>query len=238
MRKALLGLCVLAVAFWSCSNGEERTAGRPPVHERNAPQRPPAAARQDDSFLRVASLTLSPEAPSISDDIKAEAVLAGAPEGNIEFHYQWFVNGHEVEQADGDTLGKSSLKKGAWVFCQVKAVDGQRESPALRSDLVRVRNSPPLLDLPPVGTFSIPGEFQYQAAARDADGDEMAFTLVSPTDQGIAVDPKSGRLSWNLTEEAVKALGEKVVITIAVSDGEDKAEGTIALSFTSTTQQK
>jgi hypothetical protein len=235
MRNAFLGFFMLIFFFSSCSKGKENSAPQIPNQEKNVPLRTPAAASQGGSALRIASLTLAPEAPSVLDDVTAVPVLANPGSENIEFQFQWFINGQEIEQAEGDTLQKSSLKKGAWIFCQARVVDGRQESPYRRSDIIRVRNSLPLLNLAPMAAFEVPGDIQYQAAASDPDGDDLTFEVLSPLEQGIALDAKTGVLSWHLTEEMVKNLGESIEIKIAVSDGEgEKVTGTITLQFTST----
>ena len=57
----------------------------------------------------------------------------------------------------GDKLEKAHFKKGAWIYCRVKAVYGSDESDWLKSDIVRVHNSLPAFKLEPVEKFSIPG---------------------------------------------------------------------------------
>jgi hypothetical protein len=150
---------------------------------------------------------------------------------------QWFVNGRELDDVSLEKLEKIRIRKGDWVYCRVQATFEQADSDWTQSDTIRVLNTLPELRLGPVGEVKVPGDFQYQAAAGDADNDELTFALVSPADQGIVLDAKSGLLTWKLTAETVKALGEKVEIKLAVSDGEGKAEGTITLNFTGTTRK-
>ncbi|MBE0664468.1 MAG: hypothetical protein IH584_01500, partial [Candidatus Aminicenantes bacterium] len=131
------------------------------------------------------------------------------------------------------TLAHTYFRKGAWLYCRVKAVYGNEESASLKSDVIRVHNSLPVFNLAPVGGFSVPGDFQYQAAASDADGDELTFEVLAPLEQGIAIDPQSGILTWKIDAETVKRLGERIEIKLAVSDGEgEKTSGTITLNLT------
>jgi len=237
MRKAFVVLFMAMIALSFCSKkGEEKTPlAERRFHEANEPR--PAPARSEDAPLWITAVRLSPEAPTVLDDITAAAELDDPALENVNFQYEWYANGHELADVWGDKVEKGKLKRGSWVYCRMKAVLEDAESEWARSDLIQVLNTPPTLQLGPVGEISVPGEFQYRAAASDPDEDDLTFELPSPPDPGIAIDPKSGLLTWSLTEETVKRLGEKVEIKIVVGDGEAKAEGSITLQFTSATRR-
>ncbi len=232
MKNAFLGVLMLILAFLSCSKGKANSAQQILDQEKNAPLRAPIVSSKGDASLRIISLTLTPEAPSVLDDVTAVPVLASPGRENVEFQYQWFINGHEVEQANGDTMQKSSLKKGAWLFCQARVVAGRQDSPFHRSDIIRVRNSLPILNLAPMAAFEVPGNIQYKVAASDPDGDMLFYELVSPLDQNIILDPTTGLLTWKLDVDAVEKLGESIDIQFAVKDDEgEKTFGSITLRF-------
>jgi hypothetical protein len=183
--------------------------------------------------LRIKSVSLFPENPTALDDVTAVPVLADSEMEKVGFQFQWYVNGQENQAEDGETLAHTYFRKGAWLYCLVKAVYGNEESASLKSDVIRVHNSLPVFNLAPVGGFSVPGDFQYQAAASDVDGDELTFEVLAPLEQGIAIDPQSGILTWKIDAETVKRLGERIEIKLAVSDGEgEKTSGTITLNLT------
>ncbi len=236
MKKAIIVLFMAILALSFCSQGKESPQPQIPVHEKNEPAPPSRAAEADAaSPLRIVSLALSPETPTVSDDIVASAELSDPGLKNVTLRYKWFVNGQEVPAADGEKLDKSNFRKGAWIHCQARAESEAGAGEWFKSAEIRVLNSLPAMQIGPIASFAIPGEFQYQAAASDPDDDELTFELLSPLDQGIALDAKTGALSWNLDNDAVKRLGESVEIKLAVSDGEgEKVEGTITLHFTTT----
>ncbi len=237
MRKAFVVLFMAMIALSFCSKkGEEKTPlAERRFHEANEPR--PAPARSEDAPLWITAVRLSPEAPTVLDDITAVAELDDPALENVSFQYEWYANGQELDDVWGDKIEKGKLKRGSWVYCRMKAVLEDAESEWARSDLIQVLNTPPALQLGPLGEIQVPGDFQYRAAASDPDEDDLTFELPSPPDPGIAIDPKSGLITWALSEEVVKRLGEKVEIKIAVSDGEAKAEGTITLQFASTTKK-
>lgn len=240
MKKAYVILFAAVLALSFCSQGKKKET--PSLAERNfqqanEPEASRAAKEEGPAPLKIKAVTLSPETPTIADDIIVAVEMDDPATEGAGLRYQWFVNNRELDDGTLEKLDKSRIRKGDWLYCRVQATFAQADSDWTQSDTIRVLNTLPDLKLGPVGQVRVPGELQYQVAASDADNDNLTFTLVSPADQGIVLDPKSGLLTWKLTEAAVKALGEKAEIKIAVSDGEGKAEGTISLNFTSTTKK-
>lgn len=238
MKKAFVVLFMAVIALSFCSKKvEDKKAplAERSFHEANEPRPAPAAGAE--SPLWITAVRLSPEAPTVLDDITAAAELSDPALENVSFQYEWHADGRELADVWGDKVEKGKLKRGSWVYCRMKAVRENAESEWAKSDLIQVLNTPPTLQLGPVGEISVPGDFRYRAAAGDPDGDNLTFELPSPPDPGIAIDAKSGLLTWSLTEEIVKRLGGKAEIKIVVNDGEAKAEGTITLQFISATKK-
>lgn len=234
-RHAFIVLFLFVLLLTFCAKGREEPAPRTPVHEKNEAAPVPATGTDSQKLLRIRSVEFSPAAPTVLDDVTAVVRLFEAEADDVAFTFQWFVDGREIVDAGADRLDRALFKKGSWIHCRVQAVSGSRQSEWFKSDLLRVVNSLPTLRLEPLGDFDVPGDIQYQAAASDADGDSLTFEVLSPLEQGIAMDPGTGALSWHLTEELVKKLGESIEIKIAVSDGEgEKVTGTITLQLIST----
>ncbi len=186
-----------------------------------------------ESLLRLTDIRLTPAPLTAAVDLAAEPIpLAPLPEG-VTFEFRWFVDGKTVEEASGPLLERSAYKKKQWVFCEARVVDGDRTGPWLHSKYVRVVNLPPQLESSPLEDFSIPGDLSYQVSASDLDGDTLSYELISPLDQGIILDPKTGLLTWKLEAATVKELGETIEIQIAVKDDEGKrTTGSITIRLT------
>jgi hypothetical protein len=228
-------ISLLALNF--CGKSGEKPASQLPGHEKNEPMA--TVKKAAAAPLLIHAVAFSPAAPTVLDDVVAMPELVAAEAADISFNYQWFVNGQEIVDVREDRLGMARLKKGMWIYCRVQAVSGSNQSAWFKSDIVRVLNTLPTLELPPLKKFSVPGEFHYQPMASDPDADELTFEVLAPLDQGITIDPRTGALSWPLKVETVKSLGESIEIKIAVSDGEgEKVTGTITLNLTSTRQTK
>lgn len=184
-------------------------------------------------FLRLSSVNLSPENPTAATDMSAKAVLVDPAPARVDFQYRWFVNGRQVMEAVGADLPCANFRKKQWVHCLAKAYTEEKASDWLMSKRLRIANTPPQLAASPAGTFAVPGELSFQIAARDPDGDPLAYEVLAPLDQGIVVDAKTGLLTWKIDAETVKRLGGKIEIKLAVSDGDGgKTSGTITLNLT------
>lgn len=224
--------CVI-LALISCGNPAkpEKTGPAAAPPEDKTPAAVHAVGPVD--FLRLSAVLLSPPAPTAVTDLSAEAVVVPPVPAEIDFQYQWIVNDKLVEEAAASTLACANFKKKQWVYCQVKAMAGEKESDWLQSKHVLIANSPPRLAASPAGNFTVPGQFTFQISASDPDQDPLAFELLSPLDQGIVLDPRTGVLTWKIDAETVDRLGKKIEIKFAVSDNNDgKTSGTITLDLT------
>ena len=67
----------------------------------------------------------------------------------------------------------------------------------------------------------------------------MTFELLSPLDQNIELDGKTGLLKWNIAAETVNRLGRKIEIKFAVSDNDDgKTSGSLTLDLAGQSEEK
>jgi hypothetical protein len=190
-------------------------------------------------FLRLSAVRLSPANLFANVDLSAEAlVIPPVPEG-IEFEYRWFVSNQEVAAATGPTLKSGNFRKHQWVFCQARATAGGKVGGWLKSNWVRVANSPPQVEAVALENFPVPGQFRYQITASDVDNDELTYELIAPLNAGIELDKKSGLLTWNLDDKIIEKLGETIVISLSVSDNDAKpTTGSLTLRFQKKTEVK
>jgi hypothetical protein len=234
MRTSLLLLAAwLSITVWTaCSGGtasDTPAVKAAPAREPQPVAKAPAAVA---STLQIGTVQLLPPNPTVSDDLSVVAQVRGAPEGAaVELHYRWFVNKQQLEDAGGDTLSRSFLAKRKWVSCDVQAEAAGQITPWVSSQLVRIANSPPVIQEAPSDESAMPGRFSYQITASDADGDTLTYELISPLDAGITIDAATGLITWDVTEEIVKRLGQNVTVRFLVSD-DDGGRVTADLNIT------
>lgn len=144
----------------------------------------------------IAKVELDPLAPSSLDFIQAQPVLKYPDMMFVKYSYQWYVNGDAVRDGKTNVLDRQYFKKGDAVYCRIKAVRGKIEAEPIDSDEINIGNSPPILNLLPVPSFDVPGEFRYTINAEDHDGDPLSYRLLAPLDRGVVIDRQTGLIKW------------------------------------------
>jgi hypothetical protein len=191
-----------------------------------------ASAQGHADFLRLSVVRISPADLFANVDLNAEAVVVPPVPEVIDFEYRWFVTNQEVADATGPILPSGNFRKHQWVFCEARATTGKKVSDWLKSDFVRIANSPPQVESVSVENFTVPGQFRYQIKASDIDNDELTYELLAPLDAGIELDKKSGLLTWNLDNEIIKKLGNTTAISLSISDNDGASvSGSLTLHF-------
>ncbi len=182
-------------------------------------------------------------------DLHADVHLS-IPSDNIDLRFQWIVNDEIIEGIDTEILPKENFKQGDWVFCKVKILDEDYDTPEIKSKYVKIIGLTPVLNMGPIPEISIPGEFRYKINAslpgQETDNEDLEegasddfpqdngleFILISPTDKEIFIDPSSGEIIWNITEEIATSLSGAVEIKFKVSNPKGGSiSSSIKLSF-------
>jgi len=126
-------LLVLLLLFWvgvlACGREEKATSGAAQNH-------PPT----------ITSVTLLPEHPDHESDLSF-LVQCEDPEGDsITYEVQWVVNDREIPAGDGSLLKSGNFKKGDSIRVKVTPSDGKTRGKPFLSPVVRINNSPPVLE--------------------------------------------------------------------------------------------
>lgn len=225
------------------SPSDTQVAANPqsPSSRAQAEQKPPQPIKKKipkpsaEEFPVIAGVKFLGPARS-QTDLELEARLE-KPDPAVRFDYRWFVNDREVIGAKEPVLPAHHFSSGDWVHCRVTAVKDDLKSRMVKSKYIMIMGAPPKLDLGPVPEFSVPGTFAYRIKAIDPDtlpGEEntLSYELISPTDLGITLDNQTGQLKWDLTEETIEKLREKIEIKFkVVKKGAPEVHSSITLTF-------
>jgi hypothetical protein len=159
----------------------------------------------------VVGVRLDPS-PSVSPGQKLTAVAVGSDEDgdDVEFAYDWRVNGRSVD-AGGPSLDTGALDRGDEIQVRVTANDGESDSDPVESVVVQVGNSSPDIVSDPTG-FREDGLFVYQVEARDPDGDRNLRFSLREAPEGMRVDPVLGEVTWQPTPEQAGRHTVEVVV--------------------------
>ncbi|MHB8845272.1 MAG: Ig-like domain-containing protein [Nitrospirota bacterium] len=152
---------------------------------------------------------LLPEVFRPGDVLKIEA-RAEDPDGDdVTLKYSWTRNGAPAGNTDQLTV---QPRRGDRIIASVTPYDAEGAGETLTLDR-DIGNLPP--SFVEHQNASLQGDrYQYQAQARDPDGDTITFSLQSPSD-GISINPVSGELLWAVPKGFT---GDKTV-TIVADDG-------------------
>ena len=147
----------------------------------------------------------------------------------VTLHFQWFLNGVEQVGSDSATLPGTVFARGDQVAVEVVPSDDQSEGEAYRTGTIQVENAPPHFVTSPPTTFRS-ATYIYRAAAEDADGDPLIFTLESGPN-GMAIDPQSGEVRWAIARD--QSGPQDVRLTVRdPNGGEDVQEFHLDISVT------
>ncbi|MFK7927380.1 MAG: hypothetical protein AB8H79_04280 [Myxococcota bacterium] len=166
----------------------------------------------------VESVIIDQAAPAEGDTLTLTlGALSDADEDVISPRYAWFVNGAQV--AVTETLSSDFFDRDDEVYVEVTPNDGEDDGATVRSAVVTVVNSAPVLTsvtLSPGSMVRTDDTLTAAWAATDADGDTLTATYVWTVD-GTAIGATGSTLdgsTWFSKDESVN-------VTITVSDGTD-----------------
>ena len=138
---------------------------------------------------------------------------AGAmdPDGDpVDFEYAWYVNGERREET-GATFATDRLERGDSIYAEVRATDGSNWTEPQRTPVVSVGNAHPEITSTPPGLRE-DGEFRYQVAAVDPDGDKRLRYALEKGPDGMAIDNITGNLSWRPRSDQIGVHAVTVVV--------------------------
>jgi len=223
---------------------EKESTSQPIVKKADAPKTKQTPAQQQKREFPVISEVkfLSPAQSKTNLEIVA---TLETEDDLVMFDYRWFVNDKEIIDIKTPVLPSNRFKSGDWVHCRIKAINGELESGLAKSKYIMIRGATPILDLPPIVAFEVPGRFHYQIKATDPDADEfldikntLSFELISPRDPGLSLNPKTGEINWDLSEDTIKKWKDKIEIKFKViKKGAPEVSSSITLTFSRPEEQ-
>jgi hypothetical protein len=161
---------------------------------------------------RVTGAELSSLSPGKGEPLAATA-SSQDPDGDaIRWIFRWRINGKVVQEGENPELRLSTAKKGDEVYCEVVPNDGEATGPTLATQIVTVRNSPPIIRSTPPSVAGQDGVFTYRLMAEDPDGDSLGFTMTEGP-KGASFD--AGTFRWTPTSE----FRGTAPVVLLVSDG-------------------
>jgi hypothetical protein len=157
---------------------------------------------------------ITPPQASALDVLQAEAEVEDLDGDEVELRYRWYRNGQPIADATGPRLSSGTGHRGEQIAVQVQATDGDAEGPWVGSTPVVLANAAPGITTQPNYALSGSGQYSYEVAAVDPDGDRpLKYELIQGP-PGMSVDVASGRVTWRVPADAKGVYP----IEVAVSD--------------------
>jgi hypothetical protein len=137
---------------------------------------------------------------------------------DVDFSYQWVINGEENPLLVEATLPGDSYKKGDTVQVLIVPNDFYDDGPTYESTVMVILNAAPrITSVPPEGITSI--DYLYQVEVNDPDDNQFTYRLDEAPD-GMAIDKFTGLIHWSLVDVTP---GDYKIAIIATDP--DDAEG-------------
>jgi hypothetical protein len=170
--------------------------------------KPEVAIIAEDFQAAVARAKLQLEATDNKDILKVIVEkTVGADNREINYKYEWSING---QPAGGGNDNISGFKRGDKIAVKITPFDGERPGKP-RTLSVEVQNATPKVSEGKEPRYD--GKtFTMQIDATDPDGDALSYDLLSGP-EGMAIDKKSGIISWPVKGDSSGAYPVKVKIS-------------------------
>lgn len=157
----------------------------------------------------IKSVTFKPGEVSRGQDLQAIAEGWDPDRDDIQYEYQWAVNGQTLHSERGPVLGGDKFERGDEISVRVTPYDGDRQGAAFEAKAGVAKNTPPRFTSVPPVEFS--GKFVYQPKVADQDGDAVSIALVKGP-EGMTAE--KGSIEWN-----AKGHRGAFEVTVAADDG-------------------
>jgi hypothetical protein len=177
-----------------------------------------ASVKIANSPPRVVDISSTPDEIYAGTEISVTPVAEDIDGDEVDFTYQWLINGEADPKLTESVLPGEMVSKGNMIQVQIIPNDFYEDGPTYESYAQPVPNAAPrVTSAPPEGIASL--DYRYQVEVTDPDDTQFTYRL-DEGPEGMTIDPASGLISWSLVDVAP---GD-YTITIIVTDPEG-AEG-------------
>ena len=173
-----------------------------------------------NSLPRVVDISSTPEDIRSGVEVTVAPVAEDSDGDEVDFSYQWLINGEPNPQLTDATLPADAFTKGDSLQVQIIPNDFYEDGPVYTSFATVVGNAPPVItSQPPQAIESL--QYQYQVVTSDPDDTTFSYRL-DEAPQGMTIDENTGLIEWSLVEASP---GEhRIVVIVSDQDGAEAAQ--------------
>jgi hypothetical protein len=173
-----------------------------------------------DSPPRIVNITSTPAEIFTGTDIVVEPVAEDVDGDQVDFTYQWLINGDADPLLTEATLPGNRFRKGDRLQVLIVPNDFFMDGPTYQSYVMTVPNAAPrITSEPPREITSL--DYRYQVKVSDPDDKQFTYRLAEAP-HGMTIDENGGLIRWSL---AGVAPGDyTIAIIVADPDGAEAAQ--------------
>jgi len=169
----------------------------------------------------IRTVDISPLPLHADADIKVKVKTAAPLKENQSLKYKFWKNRNAMEETAEPTLPANTFKKKDVIFADVNLYEDGQLVARKRSAMVPLLNSPPVIEEVTMPEISGPGTYEFKVKAKDADNDQMTFSLElgeasANADLTAEIDSATGNVTCTLAENPPEVLK----FTIIADDGD------------------
>jgi len=152
-----------------------------------------------------------------SDVIAARVNAVDADSDRIKYRYKWFINDHEAGGHDKATLNVAECQNGDEIYAEIVAMDGEDESPAHKSEPLRIGSNIIEITSQPPQSIGPDRRFVYQISATGPNPETMEYQLINGP-SGMSMS-KAGSVEWQMPNPKMGEITHEVVIRVSDASG-------------------
>jgi hypothetical protein len=165
----------------------------------------------------ITSVKVLPEQPNVGSEFSV-IVQSNDPDGDpITYQHQWIKNDENMAGENKNTLRSGDLRKGDIIQVKVTPSDGKEEGKPVLSALVKILNSPPVVQEAWIEPKAPTAKDNLRAFEKsvDADRDGIYFTYQWEKNGVVLLDERK-----EILEQGRFKKGETITVTIIPDDRE------------------
>ncbi|HXF93002.1 MAG TPA: putative Ig domain-containing protein [Nitrospiraceae bacterium] len=158
----------------------------------------------------VSRVTIEPGRIQVGDVLKAQVEATDADHDEVRFRFRWWKNNRLVSEGEENMFETTGFLRDDAVAVSVIPRDDSGEGKEVFSSTMIIANSPPKITSIPHSAIQR-GHYLYTVTAADPEGDPVSFALTTAP-PGMTIDPKTGRIDWQIPPELKGSYRVKVVV--------------------------
>jgi len=164
-----------------------------------------------NSLPRVVDISSTPDEIFAGTDVSVTPVAEDVDGDDVDFTYQWVINGDADPLLTAATLPGDKFTKGDSIQVLIVPNDFFEDGPTYESYATSVPNAAPsITSQPPQGISSL--DYRYQVEVKDPDDSLFTYRL-DDAPEGTEIDPASGLIRWSLVDVAPGDYTIAIIVT-------------------------